>query len=389
VKKALIDGLIITSEEAIFEEFNNNFSSENNHFHYAESVGNAIEMIDLEIPDYIIILEKRIDATIDIIDTIFSYEEYKKIPMLCCISHGNWGKRELLWQYGVLDVILLPKLKEELAMELSRFHQEIYQTESNQNETGMRGNLRDYSLLDLVQILSANKKTGILALENHNKRGKIWFYEGEIYDCEYFSYDKIEGLYNLMLWNSGDFDIRFVEETYEKSMDIDHQQLLLDTMERIDKRNKLLQQLPDQNEILLISPETDVHSLKGDDLLFIKFFQGGKSISDFFKFFTQDELELVTKLTSYLQKKVLLTQKQFDAFATEMEMEMAEEERPIKGLVRKIFRKKEKSDKVEKQVLKDEVQIAEEETSIIEPKPFLSKPENDLLKRFKEKVAAF
>ena len=79
----MIDGLIISSDESIFEEFNNNFSSEDNHFLYAESVSTAIDMIDLEIPDYIFIIEKTIDLTIDIIDTIFSYEEYKKIPIIC------------------------------------------------------------------------------------------------------------------------------------------------------------------------------------------------------------------------------------------------------------------------------------------------------------------
>jgi hypothetical protein len=384
----MIDGLIISSDESIFEEFNNNFASENNHFDYAGSVGSAIDMIDLEIPDYILIIEKTIDATIDIIDTIFSYDEYKKIPILCFISERNWGKRELLWQYGILDVILLPKLKDELVMQLNRFHQEIYQLETIQKETGMRGNLSDYSLLDLVQILSANKKTGILSLENHNKRGKIWIFEGEIYDCEYFSYDKIEGLFNLMLWNTGNFTIRFVNETYEKKIEIDHQQLLLDTMERIDKRNKLLQELPDQNETLLISPETDIQSLTGDDLLFIKFFHGGKSISAFFDFFTHDELALAAKLSSYLKKKLLLPQHEFDAYATEMELEMAEEERPIKGLVRKIFRKKEKNSKVEKRVIKKETQPVEQEEIVIEPKPSLNKPDSSVIKRYQAKVQA-
>jgi hypothetical protein len=385
-EKQLIDGLIISSDETIFNEFNNNFSSENNHFLYAESVSIAIDMIDLEIPDYIFIIEKTIDLTIDIIDTIFSYKEYRKIPIICFISQNNWGKRELLWQYGLLDIILLPKLKEELAAQLNKFHQEIYQLDTIQKDTGMRGNLRDYSLIDLVQILAANKKTGVLSLENFNKRGKIWFFEGEIYDCEYFSFGKIEGLFSLMLWNSGDFAIKFVSEEYEKKIDIDHQKLLLDTMERIDKRNTLLQKMPDRTEVLLISPETDVQALKGDDLLFIKFFQGGKPIAEFLQFFTQDELELVARLSSYLKKKILLTQKEFDSFTTAMETEMEEEDTTIKGLVKRLFRKKEIKIKEERGVKNEDTPETDDTEIVIEPKVHLFKQDNELIRRCKAKV---
>ena len=384
----MIDGLIISSDESIFEEFNNNFSSEDNHFLYAESVSTAIDMIDLEIPDYIFIIEKTIDLTIDIIDTIFSYEEYKKIPIICFLSHYNWGKRELLWHYGLLDIILLPKLKEELAAQLSKFHKDLYQMDTDRKDSGMRGDLHDYSLIDLVQILAANKKTGILTLEKFSKRGKIWFYEGEIYDCEYFNYDKIEGLLNLMLWNSGEFSIRFVNETYEKKLEIDQQQMLLDTVERIDKRNTLNQQLPDQNEILLISPETDVHSLKGDDLLFIKFFHGGKPIIEFFKFFTQDELTLVSKLVSYINKKLLMTQKDFDSFTTELETEMEEEDTSLKGLFKRIFRKKEAKLSERKKARDSETDVAPNDggENLSEVRPYLYKQDNELIKGIRKKV---
>ena len=72
----MIDGLIITSDNLVFEEFNNDFSSEQNHFEYADSLESAYEILDMSMPDYIFVIEKDIKNIKNIIMNLHNHEEY-------------------------------------------------------------------------------------------------------------------------------------------------------------------------------------------------------------------------------------------------------------------------------------------------------------------------
>ena len=63
----MIDGLIISSDNLIFEEFNNNFSSEQNYLEYAPSYDSAIEIMDIASPDYVFVIEKNIKEGLHIV----------------------------------------------------------------------------------------------------------------------------------------------------------------------------------------------------------------------------------------------------------------------------------------------------------------------------------
>jgi CheY-like chemotaxis protein len=345
----MVDGLIISKDKILFEEFNFNFSPTLSSFEYADSVQSAKSIIDLIIPDYIIIIEKSVQAAYEIVSNLYSNETVKNIPAICFLSTNEWSQRNKLWQLGVKDIVQLPISKDELTLQLEKFIEDISNISFDQDEAGMYGKLEDYNLVDLIQTLENNKKTGVLILYHARDEGKIWFYEGNIHDARYRNFQPIAALQKMVSWSDGDFSISFVDEKYDKLIEEDNQQILLDAIQYIDQRNRLLQVIPDINEILLISPEADMDLMGDEDVTYLRFFHGGQTVSVYLDSFDEDDITLLRMVQTFMDKKILMTKEEFDSFITQQEIES--EGAGIKNVFKKFFKRKEEDERKRKKII--------------------------------------
>jgi hypothetical protein len=335
----MVDGLVISENIALFEELNINFSNERNHLEYAKSVDSAKEIIALEIPDYLAIIEKSVEKTLDLLKELHRDEEIKKIPKLCFISNNEWLKRGSLWNEGVRDIIKLPVAKDELKFQLDNFIEEISDLSFDQDEAGMFGKLEDYNLVDLIQTLESSKKTGVLILYRSRDEGKIWFQDGKIRDAKYRAFEPLESILKMVSWLDGDFSITFVDEQYEDTIELENQDILLEAIQHLDDRNRILNQLPNRNEVLLISPEADMDKMEEEEVNFLRFFHGGHNLASFLDAFDQDDLTLLNIVSEFVENKLIMTRNQFDQHFEELEQKV--EEAGIKNVFKRFFTKKE------------------------------------------------
>ncbi len=335
----MIEGLVISGDKALFEEFNINLSSERTIFEYADSIESAHDIIELELPDYLVIIEKSVDEAFNIVNTLFQNDEINKIPVLCFLSAAEWSQREKLWKSGVKDIIQLPIAKDELKLLLEQFVIDMSDVTFDQEEAGMHGKLEDYNLLDLIQTLESSKKTGVLVLYRSREEGKIWFHEGNIHDAKYRMLEPLAAILKLITWLDGDFSISFVNENYEKIIEEDNQKILLDAIQYINQRNKILDTIPEINEILLISPEADMDQMKEEEVTFLRFFHGGQSIFAYLELFDQNDITLLEYVQKFIEKKMLMTRDEFDMLTLEQDREA--EGAGIKKVFKKFFKRQE------------------------------------------------
>jgi hypothetical protein len=384
------DGLIISSNRAVFDEFNLNFSSEVTTFEYAQSLNSAREALEWEMFDYLLIIEEKTEDIQSIMQNLQRSEEFKKLPVMCCTTLTDGGEKEALWKTGVKDIIHLPVSKEEFRLLLDNFLQGITVVERDQQINGMQGKLEDYNLLDLIQTLDQNKKTGILTLYHGRDEGRIWFMGGRICDAKVRSFENLAAIFKLVTWMEGDFSISFVDQKYELKIEQDNQQILLDCIQYIDRRNKFLDVLPNLNEYLLISPETDLVQMEAEQANYVRFFQGGQTISGFLSAFDVDELKLLDMVRGFIEKQNLMNRKDFDSYRTEQEREI--EETGLKNVFKKFFRSKEgdtpkssdnQEEKTEKVVLPENVKDLTDKNIKFES---MFTAGNTDIKQFKEKI---
>ena len=76
----MVDGLVISKDKTLFEEFYLNFSGNVTSLEYAESIESARNVIDIAIPDYLIIIEESVNKILDIINNLYEHETIKNIP---------------------------------------------------------------------------------------------------------------------------------------------------------------------------------------------------------------------------------------------------------------------------------------------------------------------
>jgi hypothetical protein len=143
----------------------------------------------------------------------------------------------------------------------------------------------------------------------------------------------------MVSWSDGDFLISFVDEKYEKVVEEDNQQILLDAIQYIDQRNKILQSLPDTSETLLISPEADMEQMEEEDVAYLRFFHGGQTLSVCLETFDKDDIMLLERVRSFIERRLLMTREEFDSFIAEQEQEA--EDAGIKNVFKKFFKRKE------------------------------------------------
>jgi len=93
---------------------------------------------------------------------------------------------------------------EELSYSIRWLMQAIYNSE-NQQANYSHGDLKDVSLVTLIPLLAAEKRSGILTIHAIKGSGKVYFIDGNILDAQTGAHQGEVALYQMMLWDSGKF----------------------------------------------------------------------------------------------------------------------------------------------------------------------------------------
>ena len=385
----MIDGLIITSDKNIFDEFSINLSSDKSNFEYADSLPAAQELLELETFDYLIIIEKKIADIVGILSVLLKMDTCPKQYIICATASSTWPEREKLWQKGVKDIIHLPIGIEELQFRFERFITDISNLDIDEKTSGMHGKLEDYNLFDIIQTLEQNKKSGILNLYYGRYEGRIWFHNGDVCDAKFKSMEQMDALLKLMTWMQGDFSISFNEEEYEKKIELDTQQILLEAIQYIDRRNKILDTLPDMHNTLVISTLPDMDRMEVEDANYLRFFHGGQSILAFLSDFDIDEIVLLEKVKLFVDAKFLMTREEFDNLMTDQEREITDA--GLKNVFKKFFRSRDQQLKTmdaqkPTQVAETDQEVTEKQEEIEQKIDNLFNPHLVEFAKFKQKV---
>jgi len=382
----VIDTLIISADNVIFDELNAIFSSSSYNFEYADSTESAMDFLESEAPDFIFVIEKEFEMITEILDKISKVDGSDALVKLCFISELSKEERISILKKGCLDIIEMPVSKDEFVMLFEKYCNSLRNGKEKLGSI-MQGKLEDFSIIDIVQSLEDGEKTAVLELKRNGDSGTILIGNGKICSAEYGKYIGLEALLNMIGWIRGDFYIEFTDDEFENEIEQDNQEILMEAVHRIDERTSFLKQLPPVDDILLIAPNVDMQKLNDKDLKYIKFFTGGNTIYHFLIHFSLDDLKLLDIAVKFYSKKQLLTREQFDSFITEYEKEVAKG--GIVGLFEKMFKKDDKS--------KDSKSIAErrkrDKTQFINPNLDADVRESVVLidpeeiNEFKEKIA--
>lgn len=100
---------------------------------------------------------------------------------------------------------------------------------------GVKGRLKDMSLVDIIQIFNSERKTVAIHLGSEMGYGRVYMKDGSIAHATYRDLAGEDAFYQLLSWNDGEFEVEPDVEPPGHSIDEPTEALILDGLRRIDE----------------------------------------------------------------------------------------------------------------------------------------------------------
>jgi Domain of unknown function (DUF4388) len=107
-----------------------------------------------------------------------------------------------------------------------------------------QGSLKELPLPDIIQLVAVSGKTGVFNLTSGAQRGDIFLREGEIVHAVAGNVRGEEAVYELAIWQEGEFVFKPGLETEDRTVRKSNTNLLMEAARRIDEWQVLSKRIP-------------------------------------------------------------------------------------------------------------------------------------------------
>lgn len=107
-----------------------------------------------------------------------------------------------------------------------------------------QGSLKELPLPDIIQLVSVSGKTGAFVLQGPSQEGKIFLRDGEIVHAVAGPVRGEDAVYELAIWQEGEFEFKPGDETEDRTIKKSNTNLLMEAARRIDEWQVLSKRIP-------------------------------------------------------------------------------------------------------------------------------------------------
>jgi hypothetical protein len=113
----------------------------------------------------------------------------------------------------------------------------------------LQGSLKHLQLADVIQLISVSGKTGMFHLKKDDHVGQIYLKDGNIIHAELDEIKGEEAVYELAIWNDGEFNFEPDVEPKVKTVSKSNTNLLMEAARRLDEWRVLSRKIPNLDMI--------------------------------------------------------------------------------------------------------------------------------------------
>jgi hypothetical protein len=123
----------------------------------------------------------------------------------------------------------------------------------------LQGSLKHLQLADVIQLISVSGKTGMFHLKKDDHVGQIYLKDGNIIHAELDEIKGEEAVYELAIWNDGEFNFEPDVEPKVKTVSKSNTNLLMEAARRLDEWRVLSRKIPNLDMIpeFIVDQESD------------------------------------------------------------------------------------------------------------------------------------
>jgi len=148
----------------------------------------------------------------------------------------------------------------------------------------LQGNLEDFELTDVFQLIQLGQKDGGLRINSDDDAGVVYFKDGMVVHAQTNSLKGQTAIDAILSWGKGRFVFNPNEEAREHTVDLPIQQVILEAARRIDELTKIQKLIPSFNTIVKIVevPRAGVEkiNLRPEEWKVLSFVDGSRTIKE-------------------------------------------------------------------------------------------------------------
>jgi len=188
----------------------------------AENGEVAFEVANKEIPDLIIsdIMMPQMDG----IELCWMIRENSKVPLVPFIFLTSFDDSEMEirgFRAGADEYLNKPIDRKELLERVAELLDRTQKLKTIEDKTDTKksfaGELKDLSIVELVQMLNLNKKSGVLKIEGKGS-GEIYLQGGQLIGAKSGDQEGEEAIYELVTYEKGTFNFEVSDEEFPNNI---------------------------------------------------------------------------------------------------------------------------------------------------------------------------
>lgn len=147
---------------------------------------------------------------------IRSYQPTRSIPIFLISNFKKERLKQQAYEYGATDFLFEPLSVEEIQSKLFSLlsAKSIYGTLHHSNCSK--------NIFSLIRFILDKKLNGTLSLQKGEKRGKIFFHQGDIRHAELDELDSQSALHQLLQWDNLEFEFQHHEVEWSRQPSLNH-----------------------------------------------------------------------------------------------------------------------------------------------------------------------
>jgi CheY-like chemotaxis protein len=201
----------------------------------------AVEAAFQSRPD-VVLVDKRLEAEQDLTRAFDVVPELTDTPVLLLVSSG---KPDELAEREVL--------RSDIDLVISRVAEASPRESRAPLEQELRGNIEQMPMVDLIQMLNMNRRSGVLAITTTYGAGEIRLAEGEVIDAVYRRLEGEKAFYRLLGERAGRFAFSPGEPATVRRLTAPTSVLLMESMRQVDEVQRRRRELAPAGEALLMA----------------------------------------------------------------------------------------------------------------------------------------
>jgi CheY-like chemotaxis protein len=205
----------------------------------ASEVYEAVEQAFKHRPD-VILFTKDVDGEAELAHALRAVPEIAAVPVLRLVRHAR------IDELGPADV-----LRADLDEVISRISEASPREPRPSIDQEIRGDIEQMPLVDLLQLLSMNRRSGVLGITTTTGAGEVRLADGEVVDAVYKRLEGEKALFRLLTEREGRFAFSSGEAPAVRRITSPTSQLLMEAMHQVDEVKRQRAALSPEGEALL------------------------------------------------------------------------------------------------------------------------------------------